>query len=314
MTPLSASLQLLLSLCLTFVGAIAFPTENNTGNLTESNATGIWDPKANSVTTITPTSENSRPSGPMVPEITRSRKTTQHRILYITDDYYYDEDDDDDNKNKITVAPPEVSLLPCPYNRCKHLEPPCEETQIRAGGNCLCPGLRGRSFKPDSPRLGQVIPGVRGVSVNWCSPLSVVQGYKVLYKTDDGPPESGPFLNSTYRFYSIENLLPDTTYKVCVVAFNEAGESPVEGGEADKAKWRHVSPGPCMEVHTSSTQESKIYLGIGVGLAALAGILGIIACSYSLWKKKKASSRKVTDSGERGITNMSFKADSVEQL
>ncbi|XP_063293310.1 LRRN4 C-terminal-like protein [Pelobates fuscus] len=316
---MSPSRQFLLHLCLTIIGVMAFPTESDGRNQTADNSTGLWDPKTSSFATIIPTEQPSQPSVRQLPEITRSRKTTPDKILYVTggigEDYDYYDDDEDDSVEEATFAPPRVSVIPCPYNRCKHLELPCEEIQMRAGGNCLCPGLSGRSIKPDSPRLLQVIPGDQGASVNWCSPLSTVQGYRVVYKTSDGPMEIGPILNSTYRFYSINNLLPDMSYRVCVVAFNEAGESPVgESEEEEQERLKYGTMGPCMVFHTSGKWESKIYLGIGVGLALLAGVLGLIVFVFWLWKKKRVSSRKLTDSGERGITNMSFKADSVEQL
>ncbi|KAM8939240.1 LRRN4 C-terminal-like protein [Pelodytes ibericus] len=312
MSLLSAFMQFLLPLCLTVIGIRTFPTEIEAG---DNNTTEPWETISNSVITITPGAGSSKPSAPQLPEITRSRKTTPERILYITgrDDYYYYDEDEDDSEEVASVTPPHVPPVPCPYNRCKHLELPCEEIQMRAGGNCLCPGLSGRSFPPDSPRLGQIIPGERGVSVNWCSPLSTVQSYRVMYKTIDGPLEHGPVLNSTYRFYSLDNLLPDTSYRVCVVAFNEAGESPIE--EADEeATWENGTPGPCMVFRTFSSQESHIYLGVGIGLAALAGVLVIIVLGYWLLRKKKVSRRKEGEWGEMGVTNMSFKAESVEQL
>ncbi|KAM4722461.1 LRRN4 C-terminal-like protein [Rhinophrynus dorsalis] len=251
-----------------------------------------------------------------LPGITRNRRSTPEHIQYITGGFgeYYDYDDDNSEEKTITT-PPQAPLGPCPYDRCKHLEPECDEIQRKAGGNCLCPGLTGPNVLPDSPRLGQVVAGDRVASVSWCSPMSTVQGYIVMYGTPEGPLERGPILNATYRFYSIEGLLPNTPYKLCVVAFNDAGESTVTTAEEDESGgWERGIPRPCGVIRTSGSQWSHIYLGVGVSLAILTGIVGLAVLGYLLWRRKGVMRMKEDGGEEMGVQNQSYKADSVEQL
>ncbi|XP_053305013.1 LRRN4 C-terminal-like protein [Spea bombifrons] len=306
--------QFLLPLCLFIVGVTTFPNKHGNRNHSEDNrTTKTWNMKSELLTTINSLSSDTQTSVPWLPEITQISKTTPEHILYITGegDYY----EDDDSEEEGPTNPPHSDVLPCPYDRCKHLEPPCEDIQIRLGGNCLCPGLTGPWFPPDSPRVGQITPTERGASVMWCSPLSFVLYYRVLYKTNNGPMERGPILNATYRFFSIGNLLPDTSYRVCLVAINEAGESQVEEGDDSKeGKWENGTPGPCRLFRTITSQGSHIYLGGGIGLAVLASVLGLIVFGYWLWRRKRVESRKWLDNDETGIANMTFKTESVEQL
>eukprot|EP00079_Xenopus_tropicalis_P034953 XP_017948724.1 PREDICTED: LRRN4 C-terminal-like protein [Xenopus tropicalis] len=248
----------------------------------------------------------------------RERSANEH-IQFINGgigvEYYEDKDDNDSEVKEIT-PPSYASLEPCTYDRCKHLEIPCQETQRAAGYHCLCPGIDGPSVPPDPPRLVQSVSEESGANLRWCSPLSTVHGYRVLHGISGSPMQSGPVLNATYRFYSIEKLLPDTDYRVCVVAFNEAGESKVDFGEAkdEEENWEWGKPGPCRIIHTSRTKASMILLWAGVTIAVLAGIMGIALLGYWMRITGRRKRRKIERGVEMGISNLSFRAESVEQL
>ncbi|KAM4617953.1 LRRN4 C-terminal-like protein [Discoglossus pictus] len=321
----SPLLLLLLPFCLMTSGAPAtsapaITTEGNSSRPWTSNSTESWDSTSAPLTTAAPTEDINEtvpePSVPPLPEVTRSRQTTQDRIVFISgeegDDYY--EDDDYNDKGVIPTQSP-IPDKPCEYNRCKHLEPSCKEIQNMEGGKCMCPGVDGPHVRPDTPRLGQILSAENGASVNWCSPLSTVLGYRVLYGSLDGPMEQGPDLNSSYRMYSIGHLSPDTTYRVCVVAFNAVGHSSSETGEEEETVgWEGGKPGPCRIFRTSSSQETNVYLGVGVGLAALAGVLGLSVLGWWLWRRGKDRRRKEDNGDRMGVPNLSYKAESVEQL
>ncbi|XP_053544827.1 LRRN4 C-terminal-like protein [Bombina bombina] len=287
-----------------------------------TNTTEMRDNKSVPVTTFSPTSDNnqtmSESSLPSGPRDTPIHRTTPERIQFITGgdvaDYYEDEDEDDSEERPVTSFPPK-SVSPCNYNRCKHLELPCEEIQRMQGGNCLCPGVDGAGVPPDAPGLGELLPGEMGASVRWCSPLSTVRGYKVLYGPLEGPMETGPVLNASYRAFTIERLSPNTPYRVCVVAFNEAGESPIEGGEEEEEEaWEGGKPHPCRVLRTTGSQVQQVYLGVGVGLAALAALLGLIGLGWWFCGRRKSKTIKETEGKDMGVTNLSYKAESVEQL
>ncbi|XP_040184933.1 LRRN4 C-terminal-like protein [Rana temporaria] len=234
-------------------------------------------------------------------KVTKSQ-TTRERLLYVTsgsEEDYYDADED------ATVSlPPPVSMKPCPFNRCEHLSPTCEEIRSKAGGNCLCPGIDGPNVKPDPPKLDQVLLADREVTVNWCSPSSTVNIYRVLYQGPDSHLEKGPDLNASYRSYSITNLLPATQYTVCVVAINNAGESPAEiDAEEDLEGSKR---GHCRILHTTNSKMSHIYIGIGVGLGVLAVVMivmGILLCN-----RKRRKGRMDVEEKEMGTTNHSYVA------
>ncbi|XP_075692966.1 LRRN4 C-terminal-like protein [Rhinoderma darwinii] len=306
---------LLFQLSATITG---LPLENNTSTQVNSNDTPPWNRVISFPPTSSPHGISNEASVPQALEITRSQKTTQEHLLYITehvdyDDYDYNEDKDDDDE--VFTEPPHFSFEACPYDRCKHLQIPCGEIQKRSGGKCLCPGISGSSVLPDSPRLKQVIPGQAGIGVSWCAPLSTVQSYRVVYGTPEGPLEIGPLLNQSYRFFSITNLLPGTAYRVCVIAINDAGESQVEHGDAEEGELDQGDiGGPCGTFHTYDLQRSYMYLAIGVGLSMLAGVLGFSVLIYWFWSRKKVRSIKGTRGEDMGVANMSFKVESIEHM
>ncbi|XP_018420402.1 PREDICTED: LRRN4 C-terminal-like protein [Nanorana parkeri] len=238
--------------------------------------------------------------------IQHTKVTNQKRLLYISEpeeDYY-----DDDEEETPVPPPPPVPKNPCTYDRCEHLSPTCEDIQNKAGGNCLCPGIDGPNIKPDPPQLSQVLPGDREVTVNWCSPSSTVRSYKVLYLGPNSQVEEGPALNASYRSYSIANLLPATQYTVCVVAINDAGESPAEINEAEEDTEGSMR-GPCRMLHTTASKTSHMYIGIGVGLGALVVVMAVLGILLCIKKKKK--NRMDVEEKEMGIPNHSYKVGSI---
>ncbi|XP_077143685.1 LRRN4 C-terminal-like protein [Ranitomeya variabilis] len=304
----------LVQLCVTIT---CLPLEQNTSTPVVSNDTRPWHSDLDFLPqTSSPLRMNNEASVPQALGITRSQKTTQERILYITEYVDYEDDDnyeDEDDDNEVFTEPPHYSNGACPYDRCKHLQIPCEEIQKRSGGKCLCPGISPSSVLPDSPRLKQVIPGQAVIEVRWCAPLSTVQSYRVVYGTPEGPLEMGPLLNQSHRFFSITNLLPGTAYRVCVVAINDAGESQVDPADReDEDLDQGDTVGPCGTFHTSASH--GVYTAIGVGLAILAGVLGSSVLFYWFWRKKKVRSIKRARGDDTGVTNMSFKAESIENL
>ncbi|MEE6522406.1 hypothetical protein FKM82_020939 [Ascaphus truei] len=312
-------LLLLLPVCLTTSVASTSPPEG--GNSTQpwgnnhtdagGNSTELGSSKPDSGTTNAPNKLPGASAHPS-PEVTRGHRSTPERILYLfggdVEDYYDDEDDDDDRGRTIPTPPsPRLPLYPCAYDRCRHLEPPCEETQRMAGGGCLCPGVTGPAVAPDPPRMGQTLSGEGGASVSWCSPQSTVLGYRVLHGAPGGSLVRGPPLNASYRFYSIGGLLQDTHYRVCVVAFNEAGESSAEEGEEEDRS------GPCRLLHTSGSRGPQIYLGLGVGMAALAGVLALAGLGWWVWGRGRRKGEGV--GGEKmGVPNPFYQGESEEQL
>lgn len=69
-----------------------------------------------------------------------------------------------------------LPAVPCDYDRCRHLQVPCQELQRAGPTTCLCPGLSSATQPPDPPRLGEVrmeAEAGRAV-VHWCAPFSPV--------------------------------------------------------------------------------------------------------------------------------------------
>lgn len=274
---------------------------------TRSLVFSLEDSASLNLSTPTPTTASNQSNAIQHTKVTK-RQTTREKLLYVTsgpeDDYDYDEDD-----STVTLPPP-VSMKPCPFDRCEHLSPTCEKIQSKAGGNCLCPGIDGPNVKPDPPKLSQVLMADKEVTVNWCSPSSTVHSYRVLFQGPDSQVEEGPDLNASYRSYSISNLLPATQYTVCVVAINPAGESSTEiDAEEDIDA---IMKGSCRIFHTNASKMSRVYIGIGVGLAALAGVmivLGILLCN-----RKRRKGRMDVEEKEMGTTNHSYMPGSANYL
>ncbi|XP_075692967.1 LRRN4 C-terminal-like protein [Rhinoderma darwinii] len=235
---------------------------------------------------------------------TQKHQSTADKIEYIIGGSDEDYDDEDEVATVAYASP--VTKLPCLYDRCEHLAPTCEEIQGHAGGNCLCPGIDGPEFKPESPSLNKVLLGDTKMTVKWCSPSSTVGGYRVLHGEARGSLEKGLDLNASFRSYTIANLQPGSVYTVCVVAFNEAGESQPDEVEDKQSS---SMPGSCRTVHTTM---QSLYIGIGLGMAAVAGLLIILG--YYLWRRMKNKTKREAKLKDTGIPNYTYRAGSIDQL
>ncbi|XP_005414839.1 PREDICTED: LRRN4 C-terminal-like protein [Chinchilla lanigera] len=177
-------------------------------------------------------------------------------------------------------ATPELPV-PCDYDRCRHLQVPCEELQRAGPAACLCPGLSSPSQPPAAPRLGEVrVLAEKGCAkVHWCAPASPVHHYQLLLWEAAGAPRRGPPLNNTVRRTELGGLRPGGTYVLCVVAANEAGESPAPGlaGEDPDAA---VSPtfGPCGRFSVPPRPGTLVHAAIGVGTT-----LALLSCATLVW-------------------------------
>ncbi|NXS40416.1 LRRN4 protein, partial [Balaeniceps rex] len=149
---------------------------------------------------------------------TRSEPTSTRSLIHYVDDYDYDE--------QSTETPLQVAYTSCDYNPCRHLQKPCSELQ--SASRCLCPGMSREDEVPDPPRLREVSEVTdSSAQIRWCAPNSVVNTYELMLHAQDNKDRQFVLDNiySTARQYTLYNLLPYTTYHICVTASNKAGSS-----------------------------------------------------------------------------------------
>lgn len=194
--------------------------------------------------------------------------TTDH-LKYYAEDYDYDKD------QKESAA---ETLEPCDYDPCRHLQKPCVDLQNLSP--CLCPGLSDEFMVPEPPRL-QEVSEVRDTSaeIQWCAPNSEVRSYQLAYRPRGSKRNytlSGE-IYMTARRYTLYNLLPGSTYEVCVIASNRAGPSQHSGGNEHSA--------PCDIFATRSS-----YKSIFPALCATSGLflVATILLSVCLCKRCRA--------------------------
>lgn len=149
----------------------------------------------------------------------------------------------------------------CDYNPCRHLQKPCFELQ--ASSLCLCPGISDEFTIPDPPRLREVSE-IRDTSAEilWCAPNSAVRFYQIAYlpKGSKKNYTATGEIYATARQYTLYNLLPGSTYQLCIIASNKAGSSQTVG-------WNEPN-GPCVNFTTKPS-----YKSIFATLSATSGLL-----------------------------------------
>ncbi|NXF04264.1 LRRN4 protein, partial [Smithornis capensis] len=143
---------------------------------------------------------------------------------HYVDDYDYDEQPKE--------TPVQLAHVPCDYHPCRHLQKPCSELQ--SVSKCLCPGMSKEDDVPDPPRLREVIEITDSSAlIRWCAPNSVVHTYELVVHAQ-GKEDKRFVMDNIYptaRQYTLYNLLPYTTYHICVTASNKAGSSQTTGQE-----------------------------------------------------------------------------------
>ncbi|NXJ40132.1 LRRN4 protein, partial [Ciconia maguari] len=154
----------------------------------------------------------------------RSQPASTRLLIHYVDDYDYDE--------QSTETPVQLAYTSCDYNPCRHLQKPCSELQ--SASQCLCPGMSREDEVPDPPRLREVSEVTdSSAQIRWCAPNSVVHTYELTLHAQGNEDRQFVLDNiySTARQYTLYNLLPYTTYHICVTALNKAGSSQTASQE-----------------------------------------------------------------------------------
>nr|XP_033810739.1 LRRN4 C-terminal-like protein [Geotrypetes seraphini] len=242
---------------------------------------------------------------PVTKSTARSLRSTLERILIFTgipEDYEYFDDETEAPTHPPTLAPSK----PCDYDRCRHLQVPCEE--IQKNQHCLCPGISGPAERPDAPRIQDIHVSEDAVSVHWCAPLSTVSEYRVLYwREGEQDIRRSSALNGTFRLLILSDLEPAKSYMVCVEASNSAGTSLLN--EEDELY------GPCKAIRTQDHQLLYLYLALAIAAALILLVLATLGWYFWARKKKnilRGSVHNIADAA--GVANPFYRRESVEQL
>uniref|UniRef100_A0A8C5T3W7 Leucine rich repeat neuronal 4 n=1 Tax=Malurus cyaneus samueli TaxID=2593467 RepID=A0A8C5T3W7_9PASS len=165
------------------------------------------------------------------PQLSYTRSSAQSEPAPTTSSPHY-VDDYDYNEQPPKETSVQLAPIACDYNPCRHLQKPCSELQNVS--QCLCPGMSSEDEIPDPPRLREVIEITdSSAQIRWCAPYSVVHTYELMLHAQDNEDRQFVMDNiyPTARQYTLYNLLPYTTYQICVTASNRAGSSQTTGQE-----------------------------------------------------------------------------------
>ncbi|XP_015476787.1 leucine-rich repeat neuronal protein 4 isoform X2 [Parus major] len=180
------------------------------------------------------------------------------------DDYEYEE-----AAKETPVQGPQVHVA-CDYKPCRHLQKPCRELQNIS--QCSCPGTSREDEVPDPPRLKEVTEITdSSAQVHWCAPYSVVHSYELMLRAQDSEDRQLVMDNiyPTARQYTLYNLLPFTSYQICVTASNKAGSSQTTGQE--------IPGNSCTSFKTKPS-----YKYVFAGLSAASGLFLITTIILSV--------------------------------
>ncbi|KFO65454.1 Leucine-rich repeat neuronal protein 4, partial [Corvus brachyrhynchos] len=164
------------------------------------------------------------------PQLNSTRSSARSEPAPTTPSPHYVDDYDYEEQPKET--PVQLAHIACDYNPCRHLQKPCSELQ--SVSQCSCPGTSSEGEVPDPPRLREVIEITdSSAQIRWCAPYSVVHTYELILHAQDNEDRQFVMDNiyPTARQYTLYNLLPFTTYHICVTASNKAGSSQTTGQE-----------------------------------------------------------------------------------
>ncbi|NWI96389.1 LRRN4 protein, partial [Pitta sordida] len=181
---------------------------------------------------------------------------------HYVDDYDYDEQPKE--------TPVQLSPNPCDYHPCRHLQRPCSELQ--SVSQCFCPGMSRDEDVPDPPSLREVAEVTDSSAlIRWCAPNSVVHTYELVVHAQ-GKENRQLITDNIYptaRQYTLYNLLPYTTYHICVTASNKAGTSQTTGQE--------IPGNSCTSFKTKPS-----YVSVFAALSAASGLFLITTIILSV--------------------------------
>ncbi|NXA04363.1 LRRN4 protein, partial [Sapayoa aenigma] len=181
---------------------------------------------------------------------------------HYVDDYDYDEQPKE--------TPVQVGHISCDYHPCRHLQKPCSELQ--SVSQCLCPGMSTEDDVPDAPRLREVTEVTDSSAlIRWCAPNSVVHTYELVLHAQ-GSEDRQLVMDNIYptaRQYTLYDLLPYTTYHICVTASNKAGTSQTTGQE--------IPGNSCTRFKTKPS-----YVSVFAALSAASGLFLITTIILSV--------------------------------
>ncbi|XP_063247535.1 leucine-rich repeat neuronal protein 4 [Prinia subflava] len=193
----------------------------------------------------------------------RSEPAPSTASPHYTDDY---QDYEDPPKE----TPAQMAHTACDYNPCRHLQKPCRELQNIS--RCSCPGTSREDEIPDPPRLREVMEITdSSAQIRWCAPYSVVHSYELMLRAQD-TEDRQIVMNNIYptaRQYTLYNLLPFTTYHICVTASNKAGSSQTANQE--------IPGNSCTSFKTKPS-----YKYVFAGLSAASGLFLITTIILSV--------------------------------
>ncbi|XP_066450948.1 leucine-rich repeat neuronal protein 4-like [Eleutherodactylus coqui] len=183
-------------------------------------------------------------------------------------------EDYDEQETQPIVTTVGSRITACDYDHCRHLQTPCSELQCLKP--CMCPGLSGDHLIPDPPHLQGVFEITdTSAQILWCSPNSIVEKYQLVYDHESDANQTVDNIYVTMRQFTLYNLVPHTTYKVCVMAFNKKGHSaPINNG----------SRTPCAEFKTRPSYILILSILSALGGLFLAAIAVLSICLYKACK------------------------------
>ncbi|XP_070693148.1 LRRN4 C-terminal-like protein [Pempheris klunzingeri] len=212
-----------------------------------------------------------------------SPPVTYPRIIYMTGlDPNYDYGDYNDSSLPEVLTPVKTTILRqdpfCQYDPCLEHQEPCSHLSAKTG--CLCPGVSGADELPRPPLIKDLLPVSEGdnmgkIEVQWCAPLSVVSGYRVVI---EGKEEEAQKFEDVLRRGVVGPLEVGT--KVCVEAVNNAGRSP-------------SSMFSCKRYELTGSSDHNLLAGIiggGLTLLLLLIITAVILWKYQICQKAKRDS------------------------
>ncbi|XP_074768099.1 leucine-rich repeat neuronal protein 4 [Athene noctua] len=184
---------------------------------------------------------------------TRPEPAATKSLIHYVDDYDYNE--------QSMESPVHVAYPSCDYNPCRHLQKPCSELQ--RASQCLCPGMSREDEVPDPPRLREVSEVTdSSAQINWCAPYSVVHTYELMLHAEGSEDREFVLDNiySTAREHTLYNLVPYTTYNICVTALNKAGSSQAARGTLGNSCTRFKTKPSYKSIFAALSAASGLFL------------------------------------------------------